>query len=219
MKPLAIIPAYNSESYLTKLLPEVQGYISDILVVDDGSADATSATAESLGATVLRHPTNRGKGAALKTGFAYALENNIDMVLTLDSDGQHNPQYIPAFLQAFEKTGIDLIIGSRILDKVDMPWQRRFSNWTTSHLLSLLLKVKIDDLQCGYRLYSRQLLERLQLESDHFELETEIVIKAIRVGIMPHFIPIKVEYGYGFPTQMSPITDTLRWCRRVLADI
>ncbi|HBC45950.1 MAG TPA: hypothetical protein DCZ43_02780, partial [candidate division Zixibacteria bacterium] len=95
---------------------------------------------------------------------------------------------------------------------VDMPWQRRFSNWTTSHLLSLLLKVKIEDLQCGYRVYSKRLLEQLQLESDHFELETEIVIKAIKAGIMPHFIPIKVEYGYGFPTQMSPIADTLRWC-------
>ena len=219
MKPLAIIPAYNSESYLTRLLPEVRNHIPDILIVDDGSTDATSATAESLGATVFRHPANRGKGASLKTGFAYALENGFDLVLTLDSDGQHNPLYIPTFLQVYEAAKSDLIIGSRILDKADMPWQRRFSNWTTSHLLSLLLKVKIEDLQCGYRLYSSHLLEQLQLESDHFELETEIIIKAIRAGIMPHFIPIKVEYGYGFPTQMNPITDTVRWCRRVLADI
>jgi dolichol-phosphate mannosyltransferase len=101
----------------------------------------------------------------------------------------------------------------------NMPWERRFSNWTTSYLLSQLLKVKIEDLQCGYRLYSRRLLESLNLESDRFELETEIVIKAVHGGMMPHFIPIKVEYGYGFPTQMNRFTDTLRWCRRVLEDI
>jgi len=121
MNPIAIIPAYNSESYLAKLIPEVGNYIPDILVVDDGSTDATSSTAESLGATVLRHPTNRGKGAALKTGFAYALENNFNPILTLDSDGQHDPQYITAFLQTYEQAGSDLIIGSRILDKLICP--------------------------------------------------------------------------------------------------
>lgn len=216
MKPLALIPAYNSAEYLLKLLPEIESQIQDILVIDDGSSDATSQIAESMGVNLLRHDTNRGKGAALKTGFAYALDKGFDAVITLDSDGQHQPQYIPAFIKEYANTTGDLIIGSRIADKADMPFPRRFSNWTTSHLLSLLIKTRIDDLQCGFRLYSRRLLETVHLESDHFELETEIVIKAVQAGMIPHFIPIKVEYGYGFPSHMNEFRDTLRWCRMVL---
>ena len=216
MKPLVLIPAYNSAEFLPKLLPDVKSHVPDILVVDDGSTDATAEIAESLGVNLLRHPANRGKGAALKTGFAFALENGYDLVITIDSDGQHQPQYIPAFLQAYEETGSDIIIGSRIRDKASMPCPRRFSNWTTSHLLSLLIRVKIEDLQCGFRLYSRRLLETVRLESDHFELETEIVIKAVQAGMPPHFVQIKVEYGYGFPSHMKGFTDTMRWCRRVL---
>jgi glycosyltransferase involved in cell wall biosynthesis len=215
-KPLVLIPAYNSFNYLEKLIPGVLKYIPDILVVDDGSTDATTELADSPGVHILRHSSNRGKGAALKTGFDYALREGFEVIVTLDSDGQHDPQYIPAFLKAYEDTNCDLIIGSRIHDKVDMPWDRRFSNWTTSHLLSLLLRAKIEDIQSGYRLYSRRLLESLHLESDRFELETEIVIKAVQSGMMPNFIPIRVEYGYGFPSQMNRFSDTLRWCRRVL---
>jgi glycosyltransferase involved in cell wall biosynthesis len=216
MKPLALIPAYNSAGFLPRLLPDIKNHIPDIVVVDDGSSDSTSQIAESRGANIIRHPANLGKGAALKSGFNFALENGYDIVITLDSDGQHKPQYIPSFLQTYASGGSDLIIGSRIRDKSDMPLPRRFSNWTTSHLLSRLMKVKIEDLQSGFRLYSRKLLESVSLESDHFELETEIVIKAIQAGMPPHFIPIKVEYGYGFPSHMNGFVDTLRWCRRVL---
>jgi glycosyltransferase involved in cell wall biosynthesis len=216
MKPLALIPAYNSSEFLANLLPDIKNHISDILVVDDGSTDATSQIAQSVGVNYICHPSNLGKGAALKTGFNFALDNGFDIVITLDSDGQHKPQYIPSFLQSYANSGRDLIIGSRIRDKVDMPFPRRVSNWTTSHLLSLLLRIKIEDLQSGFRLYSRRLLESVFLESDHFELETEIVIKAVQAGMPPHFIPIKVEYGYGFPSHMNGFVDTLRWCRRVL---
>jgi glycosyltransferase involved in cell wall biosynthesis len=216
MKPIAIIPAYNSANYLEKLIPGVKEYISDILVINDGSSDQTSQIVVQLGATVLSHAINLGKGAALKTGFRYALENNFDPIITLDSDGQHDPKYIHDFLRTHTETSADIIIGSRVFDKADMPWDRRFSNWATSQIISLLLKTKIEDLQCGYRLYSRKLIESLRLESDRFELETEIVIKAFKAGFVPHFIPIVVEYGFGFPTQMNRFVDTIRWWRCVL---
>jgi glycosyltransferase involved in cell wall biosynthesis len=219
MKTLVIIPAYNTAGYVAKLIPSVKQYVSDIVVINDGSTDETSNVARAAGAEVLRHERNLGKGAALKTGFSYALGRDFDVVITLDSDGQHNPAYIPAFLTAFSKAGADLIIGSRLRDKADMPLDRRFSNWTTSRLISALLRTKIDDLQCGYRLYSRKLLADIQLESDRFEFETEIVIKAVKSGFKPVFIPIKVEYGPGFPTQINRLTDTLRWCRRVIETI
>jgi glycosyltransferase involved in cell wall biosynthesis len=216
MKPIAIIPAYNSANYLEKLIPRVKEYIPDNLVINDGSTDQTSLIAEQSGATVLSHVKNLGKGAALKTGFQYAVENNYDPIITLDSDGQHDPKYIHDFLRAYTESNCDIIIGSRVYDKADMPWDRRFSNWATSHIVSLLLKTKIEDLQCGYRLYSRKLIESLSLESDRFELETEIVIKAFKAGFVPHFIPIVVEYGFGFPTQMNRFVDTIRWWRCVL---
>jgi glycosyltransferase involved in cell wall biosynthesis len=216
MKIIAIIPALNSAVYLARLLPEVKKHVPDILVIDDGSTDDTKSTAESCRATVIRHESNRGKGAALRTGFEYALQHDFDLILTLDADCQHDAKYIPNFLDAYQNSGADLIVGSRVQDKADMPRERRFSNWTTSHILSFLLKYKVEDSQCGYRLHTRKLLESLTLESDRYELETEIIIKAIQSCFTIKFIPVRVEYGYGYPSHISHIKDTLRWCRRVL---
>jgi glycosyltransferase involved in cell wall biosynthesis len=216
MKPIVIIPAYNTSKLLPKLIDNVKNYIPDIIVIDDGSTDETSASAENVGARVIRHEINRGKGSALKDAFEVMVNEGYDIGITIDSDGQHEPKYIPDFLMAYERTRADLIIGSRLLDGADMPWDRRFSNWTTSKLMTYLLKTKIDDLQCGYRLYSKNLIEQVKLESMRFELETEIIIKAVKMGITPLFIPIKVDYGFGFPTRMNRLVDTIRWCRAVL---
>lgn len=216
MKIIVVIPAYNSADTLSLLLPAVKALLPDIVVVDDGSVDETSLVSSRGDAKVIRHETNRGKGAALKTGFAYALENGYDLIITLDSDSQHDPKYIPLFLQAYNKSGADLIIGSRFLNKGDMPWDRRLSNRITSIILTLLLKKRIEDSQCGYRLISRRLLESISLQSEKFELETEIIIKAVRVGIDIEFLPITVKYGKMFPTHISRLVDTLRWCRKVL---
>ena len=216
MKIIAVIPAYNSAAALSCLLPAVKARLSDIVVVDDGSTDETSLVSSRGSARIIKHDANRGKGAALKTGFAYALDNGYDLIITLDSDGQHDPGYIPLFLQAYNKTGADLIIGSRAGNKGNMPRDRRFSNWVTSRILSLLLKKPIEDSQCGYRLISRKLLESISLESEKFELETEMIIKAVRAGIEIEFLPIEVKYEKAFPTHISRFVDTLRWCRKVL---
>lgn len=216
MKPIIILPSYNTALYLPRILPEIKAHIPNVFVVDDGSTDQTSMVAQEQGATVICHPHNRGKGAALKTGFAHALKEGFDPILTMDSDGQHKPIYIPDFLEAYAQTGADLIIGSRKNDKADMPWERRFSNWATSSILSFLLDRRIEDSQCGFRLHSRRLLESLRLESDKYEIETEIIIKAVKAKFNVKFIPVKVEYGFGFPTHINRVADTLRWCRKVL---
>ncbi len=215
MKIIAVIPAYDSADPLSLLLPAAKAQLSDIVVVDDGSTDETSLVSSREGVEVIRHGTNRGKGAALKIGFAYALENSCDLIITLDSDGQHEPKYIPLFLQAYNKSGADLIIGSRAGNKGDMPWDRRFSNRITSSILTLLLRKNIEDSQCGYRLISRRLLESINLESEKFELETEMIIKAVKAGFDIHYLPINVRYGKTFPTHISRLADTLRWCRKV----
>lgn len=215
MKVIAVIPAYNSADTLSLLLPAVKAQLPGIVVIDDGSTDETSLVSSREGAKVIRHETNRGKGAALKIGFAYALENGYDLIITLDSDGQHDPKYIPLFLQAYNKSGADLIIGSRARNRGDMPWDRRFSNRITSFILTLLLKKNIEDSQCGYRLMTRRLLESINLESEKFELETELIIKAVKAGFDIHYLPINVRYGKTFPTHISRLADTLRWCRKV----
>jgi glycosyltransferase involved in cell wall biosynthesis len=215
MNIIAIFPAFNAASTLPELLAKVKEFIPDILVVDDGSDDKTADAANMAGVNIIRLERNFGKGVALKRGFAYMIQNGFDLALTLDSDGQHDPKYIPDFLGAQKRTGADLIIGSRISSRADMPLDRRFSNWTTSHLISFLLNTHIEDVQCGYRLYSKKLIERIELVSDKFELETEIIIKAVKAGFKPEFIPIEVVYGTEFPTHINRFKDTLRWCRRV----
>lgn len=211
-----MIPALNAFDTLSKLLPAVKAHIEDVLVVDDGSVESDPELASRFGVKIIRHERTRGKGAALKTGFAYALDNSFDSVITIDSDGQHDPAFIRTFLRAFEKTGSELIIGSRLDDRADMPLARRFSNTITSKFLSLILQKKIEDSQCGYRLISRRVLAGITLESDHFELETEIIIKAVRAGFNLEFLPIRVLYGKQFPTHISGPADTVRWCRLVL---
>ena len=160
MKILAIIPAYNVAPYIKNVISETKKYLGDILVIDDGSGDSTGDIARDCGVIVIAHEINRGKGAALKTGFGYAIGQGYEAVITLDGDGQHKPEYIPSFLNGFEKTRADIIIGSRVNDKADMSFPRRCSNFLTSHMLSYLLRTRIEDSQSGYRLISVPLLNQ-----------------------------------------------------------
>lgn len=216
MKTIVIVPACNSAESLRGLLPRIRSYLDDIVVVDDGSSDKTANTASELGAHVIKHDNNLGKGAALKTGFAYVLENGFDTVITIDSDSQHDPDDIPRFIQAYNQSGADMIIGSRKHEKNGMPWGRRFSNWSTSRFLSFILTKEIEDSQCGYRLISGKLLKSISLVSNRFELESEIIIKAVRSGFGIEFLPIKVDYFKARKSHMRPFADTIRWCRAVL---
>jgi glycosyltransferase involved in cell wall biosynthesis len=216
MRLLAVIPAYQVVSYIKGVIDATKDHVSEILVVDDGSTDGTSDVAKAAGANVIRHELNRGKGAALKTGFAYAIEQDYEVIITLDGDGQHDPKYISDFLTAFMNTRADLIVGSRAGDKADMPWQRRCSNYLTSHILSALLHRRIEDSQSGYRLINVAMLKKFELKSDRYQMETEIIIKAVRAGFKIAFIPIKVLYGENFPTGIHGWADTFRWIKLML---
>jgi glycosyltransferase involved in cell wall biosynthesis len=219
MKTLTIIPAYQVAEYLERVINDTRKYLDDILVVDDGSSDGTYEVASNCGVYVIRHKENLGKGSALKTGFAYAIENDYEVVITLDGDGQHEPKYIPDFISAYKNTGADLIIGSRTSDKSDMPFPRRCSNFLTSHILSGFLHTKIEDSQSGYRLIKTDLLKMIKLKSKNYQLETEIIIKAVKAGFKIDFVPIKVVYGSKFKTSIRGLTDTFRWIRLVLEEI
>jgi len=204
----ALIPAWNEEAYIVPVV-EATGSQLPVLVADDGSTDETPSLAAAAGATVVRHGKNQGKGQALVTGFNWALEHGYQAVLTLDADGQHDPVDIPKFINAYRIDSGDLIIGRR--DFHQMPFPNRFANPIGSRLLSIALKQRIQDNQCGYRLHTRRLLEALDLKKTGFELEVEVVIQAVCKGMRIGWVPISTIYSTGKVSYFHPFHDSRRF--------
>lgn len=193
-----LIPAFNAEATLPPLLQRLKNVpgIRRIIVVDDGSVDNTAVVAAGHGAHVIRHGANRGKGAALKTGFAAAMTDQSTLaVLTMDADLQHDPADVPKFLDACRPNGARIIVGRRKKLGSGMPLVRILSNAMTSFLVSVRTGYEMADSQCGYRLIHREVLERVEVESDGFEAETEMLIRATRLGFRIAWIPVRTVYG------------------------
>jgi len=131
MKIAAVIPAFNEGHNIGNVVRGVLAFVPTAIVVDDGSTDNTSEAAAEAGAMVLRHESNMGKGAALKTGFQCLVEHGYDGVITIDADGQHDPAEIPLFVDAAER-GYDMVIGNRMSNVSTMPFIRRFANHASS---------------------------------------------------------------------------------------
>ncbi|MDP8239167.1 MAG: glycosyltransferase family 2 protein [Candidatus Hatepunaea meridiana] len=191
-----LIPAYNVEQYLDELVDEALKYIfvQNVLVVDDGSDDRTSEITRDKGVNLIKHTSNRGKGAALRTGFDYILEQEGEWIITIDGDLQHDPSKLPEFIEHANSGEYDVIIGVRQRSHGGMPWDRRFSNWSTSLVLSLITGKKIVDSQCGYRMVRSKMLEGLNFLTDGYEFETEYLLKLIRAGVRICWIEIPTRY-------------------------
>jgi glycosyltransferase involved in cell wall biosynthesis len=211
MKVLALIPALNAEESIGAVIRDCKAVNEDVVVIDDGSADRTAEIARAAGAQVVTHPINRGKGAALKTGFAYALEHRFDAVITLDADGQHLPREIPKFLAAHSETGADLIIGGRAHLFGEMLPRRRFANRFSARCIAYAAKTNVTDSQSGFRLYSARLLAGIRLRSDGFDMESEVIVQAGCRGFKVITIPIDLGFVDGQSTShYKPLGDTLR---------
>ena len=145
---------------------------------------------------LLCHETNRGKGAALQTGFNFLkTQTGIEFVLTIDADLQHQPEDAPKFLLIQQNTKADIVIGWRERIGTRMPLHRRLSNMITSALVGMRTGVKIKDSQCGFRLIRRSVIESVQLESTGYEAETEFLIKAAHLDFKTEFVPVQTIYG------------------------
>jgi len=211
VKAMALIPALNAERTLPSVLLGVRAHLQDVVVVDDGSTDRTGDVARELGVTVLRHDVNRGKGGALKTGFAHALANGFDAVITLDADGQHLPAQIPKFLAAYAESGADLIIGGRAHLFEQMLPRRRNANRFSAWCIAGCSGVAITDSQSGFRLYSARLLRAIKLRTDGFDMESEVIVRAGRKGFRVLTISIDLGFVDGLSTShYKPLKDTLR---------
>ncbi len=210
-----VVPAFNESGAVGELVRKLLSYVSEVIVVDDGSTDDTSKKARDAGATVLRHLRNCGKGAALRTGFDHALRAGYDGVITLDADGQHDCREMPLFINEVEKSGADIVLGTRMGSVRGMPLIRLLTNIVTSFIVSILSRQRITDSQTGFRLIKRGVLEKVHLATTNYETESEILIKASRQGFKITEIPIKTIYRKQ-ASNINAFIDTLRFIRLVL---
>ena len=212
----AIVPALDAAAHLPALLDAIRRVqpALQLLVVDDGSTDATAQVARAHGATVVRHEGNRGKGQALATGFAEALARGWEWVFTLDADGQHLPAEMARFLEAAQTGAWDVIVGTRMDDTADMPWLRRATNRFTSAVVGRLAGQRIPDSQCGYRLHRVAPLRDLRLVPSRYDTESEILVRLARRGCRIGSVPVSTVYGEEC-SAIRPLRDTVRFFRLV----
>ncbi len=220
MPILTIIPAYNAAEFLPRLLERISKIhpLENAVVINDGSSDDTEVQALNFNVNVIKHNENRGKGAALVSGFQFAYQKNYDGVITIDADLQHPPEYIPNLLERAQEGSFDMVIGSRRHALKEIPLPRRFSNYTTSLITSMLTRTYIEDSQSGYRYISRNVIAGVQLTEPGYQLETEIIIKAARAGFKIGFTPIPVIYNNS-PSAMNHVKDTLKFIRLTLRSL
>lgn len=190
---LAVIPAHDEAPRVGAVVRAAARHLP-VLVVDDGSHDDTARVARDAGAVVLERTPNQGKGAALKAGFEWAIAEGVDAVLTLDADGQHDPDEIPRFLEARALGDADLVIGER--DYRRMPPQRRLSNSLSRWIISRAVGRPVPDNQSGYRLLSRRLMEAVLASTEQgFAFEVEMIALCARLGYRIDWVPIRTIYA------------------------
>jgi glycosyltransferase involved in cell wall biosynthesis len=206
----AVIPAYQAAPSVGEVVRGTLAVLPEVLVVDDGSTDATAEVARQAGARVLSLPVNRGKGTALAIAFADLFGRGATGVVTLDADGQHLPAEIPKLLAAAAPDA-DLVLGVRDHLFDGMSRVRRVANRISSRAISLAAGAPLADVQTGFRFYSRRLHERIGFPAGRFEAESAVVVRAARAGFSVIAVPVHLGFADGRTTShFRPLIDSLR---------
>lgn len=195
MEVIACIPAYNEEKSIAKVLVKTKKNVDYIITCDDGSSDYTKEIAECLGNQILNHEMKLGYGRSLIDLFREALKHKFKVVVTLDADGQHDPDEIPKIIKPILDGKADIVVGSRFFsNKIEAKKYRRFGIKTINLLTRKASGRDITDSQCGFRAYSRHALQKLHLTEDNMGISTEILIKASELGLRIVEVPVHVRY-------------------------
>lgn len=223
---LVALPVYNEVNYVDGVLDEVARYANDVLVVDDGSSDGTAGVlAERSDITVVRHPQNRGYGAALMSAFDHAIENGFDGVVTLDCDGQHQPKRIPEFIEAAFREQADIVSGSRYLKVYEgddaPPEERLFINRRITRELNQRLGFDLTDAFCGFKAYRTSGLRQLQITDQGYAMPLQLWVQAAAANLRIHEIAVPLIYldlERSFGGSLDHAETRLRYYHQVLDD-
>ena len=218
MKTVIVIPAHNEAKTIGDLVKQIIELGYDVIVIDDGSVDDTAILAKTQGAQVISTHKKSGKGNALRLAFAQAIAQGYDAVITVDGDGQHSPSDLGNFLEGYQKFHADIVNGDRMHNSQGMPWIRRITNGFMSWMISLVCRQNITDTQCGFRLITTKVLRTVKLQSNDFEIETEILVKASKKGFRIASVPIQTIYRDEV-SKIRPVRDTLRFVRFISREI
>lgn len=212
-----VIPAFNAEKTIPGVAGEALGTGLPVVVIDDGSFDGTAQRVRHLPLALISMAQNRGKGAALRSGFAWALARGFDGVVTVDADGQHEVAAIPRLCGTARALGCDILIASRFSQFGEMSGLRscwnRFGVWCMRRRTGF----EINDSQSGFRYYSATLLRQVKFESNGYDMEMEILLKAWRAGFVIGSLPVAARVADGRSTShYRPVRDTWNICMTFL---
>lgn len=191
-----VIPAFNEESAIGPVVSELKASWPHVVVVDDGSRDATASVAQASGATVLRHVINRGQGAALQTGIAYALARGAEAIVTFDSDGQHRAEDVATLVQPLVERRAEAVLGSRFLGSTEqMPWMRRVLLRGAILFTRFASGARLTDTHNGLRAFTRSAASKLDITLDRMAHASEIIDQIVRSGVRYVEVPVHVRYS------------------------
>ena len=217
MSDAALIPAFRAADSITAVVEGTRRVLPLVLVVDDGSGDDTAARAAAAGAEVIRHPVNRGKGAALVTGFEALASRGVTRAITLDADGQHLPEEIPVLLAAADRALGAIVVGERRKEQFEIRRAALFGNWVADKMMRRIAGRRLPDTQSGFRVYPVAATLALGAAGVRYDFETEILLRAARSGMDVVGVPVEVYYPPVAEriSHYRPWVDTLRIIRTV----
>jgi len=204
---IAAMPAYNEEKYIAKTIINAKKYVDQVLVVDDCSSDSTSEIASALGAIVVRHTENKGYGGALQTIFHNARKLHADKLVILDSDGQHDPKFIPDLLKPLD-AGYDIVVGSRFLsdEKREIPSYRIVGMKVLDTATNIAGDINISDSQSGFRAYGKKAIECIKVSGNGMSAGSEILLQIKDQNLQYTEVPIKVRYDLEDTSSQNPFS-------------
>jgi glycosyltransferase involved in cell wall biosynthesis len=207
MSILVCIPAFNEEHFIGKLIKNCLKYADQVVVCDDGSVDNTYEIADAAGANVIRHEKNCGKGKAFQSLFQFARHSNVDVIVTIDGDGQFLPEEIPKLVKKIESNEADVVIGYRFDGAAEMPNYRKFGNKMLDKMTNMATQLSVRDTQSGFRAYSKNIIKLIDFKKKGFGADTEILINAAKNGARISEEKVSVIYHTGSQTSTkNPIS-------------